>query len=263
MSAQSRGGNMEQPDVDHLYYQGPHYDRRYSTMTEDIPFWIRRAKEYGDPILELAIGTGRVAIPLAREGFNVTGVDISDSMMSLGKDKAVQEGVEIEWVKKDIRDFHLGKKFKLAIFPLNTICHFLRSDELKAFLSCVREHLLPEGRFIVDTFVPNPERLARDPKERFYNSEYEDPKGKGIIKVYESNEYDPALQINRVKFYYQLPGEPEEIVENLPMRMFFPQELDALLECNGFDIEAKYGDYDDASFGSRSPKQMVVCRLRE
>jgi SAM-dependent methyltransferase len=231
-------------------------------MTEDIPFWVRRAKEYGDPILELAIGTGRVAIPLAREGFSITGVDLSDSMTSLGKDKAAQEGVEIEWVKEDIRDFHLGKKFMLVIFPLNTICHFLRLDELEACLSCVREHLRPDGRFIVDTFVPNQERLARDPKERFYNSEYEDPEGKGTVKVYESNEYDPALQINKVKFYYQLPDRTEEIVEDLPMRMFFPQELDVLLQYNGFEIEAKYGDYEDTPFSSRSPKQMVVCRLR-
>jgi hypothetical protein len=104
--------------------------------------------------------------------------------------------------------------------------------------------------------------LARDPKERFYNSEYEDPEGKGTVKVYESNEYDPALQINKVKFYYQLPDRTEEIVEDLPMRMFFPQELDVLLQYNGFEIEAKYGDYEDAPFSSRSPKQMVVCRLR-
>ncbi len=254
---------MERPDIDHLYYQGPHYDQRYNTMTEDIPFWIRRAKEYGDPILELAVGTGRVAIPLAREGFKITGIDLSDSMTSLGKDKAAEKGVEIDWVKEDIRDFHLGKKFKLAIFPLNTICHFLRLDELEACLSCVREHLLPDGRFIVDAFVPDQERLARNPKERFYNSEYEDPEGKGIVKVYESNEYDPALQINKAKFYYQLPGMEEEIVEDLPVRMFFPQELDALLKYNGFAIETKYGDYEDTPFSSISPKQMIVCKLRE
>lgn len=254
---------MERPDIDHLYYQGPHYDQRYSTMTEDIPFWVRRAKEYGDPILELAIGTGRVAIPLAREGFRITGVDLSDSMTTLGKEKAAQEGVEIEWVKEDVRDFHLGKKFKLVIFPLNTICHFLRLYELEACLSCVREHLLPGGRFIVDAFVPDQEKLARDPNERFYNSEYEDPEGMGTVKVYESNEYDSALQVNKVKFYYQLPGETEETIEELPMRMFFPQELDALLRYNGFEIETKYGDYQDAPFSSKSPKQMVVCALLE
>jgi SAM-dependent methyltransferase len=254
---------MERPDIDHLYYQGQHYDQRYSTMTEDIPFWIRRAKEYGDPILELAIGTGRVAIPLAREGFSITGVDLSDSMTTLGKQKAAKEGLEIEWVKEDIRDFHLGRKFNLIIFPLNTICHFLTSDELEACLTCVREHLASGGRFIVDAFVPDQKRLARDPNERFFNSEYPDPEGKGTIKVYESNEYDSASQVNKVKFYYHLPGKTEETVEELPMRMFFPQELDALLRYNGFVIEAKFGDYDDTPFSSKSPKQMVVCNLCE
>ncbi|MCK4443891.1 MAG: class I SAM-dependent methyltransferase [Thermoplasmata archaeon] len=254
---------MEPPDVDHLYYQGPHYDQRYRVITEDIPFWIRRAEEYGDPVLELAIGTGRVAIPMVKEGFKVTGIDISDSMMDVGKEKTTREGVDIEWVVGDIRDFHLGKKFNLIIFPLNTICHLLRLEDLESCLSCVKDHMLPEGGFVVDAFVPDQERLARDPTERFFNTEYEDPEGKGMVKIFESNEYDPTRQVNRVRFYYQIPGRTEELVEELNMRMFFPQELDALLKHNGFRIEAKYGDYDDAPFGRKSPKQMVVCSLQE
>jgi SAM-dependent methyltransferase len=253
---------MEPPDIDHTYYDGEHYHKRYRVIREDIPFWIRRAEEFGDPILELASGTGRVSIPLAKEGFQITGIDLSDSMMAEGRRRASEAGVDVDWVKGDIRDFHLGKKFNLIIFPLNTICHFLALDDLEACLSCVEEHLLQNGRFIIDVIVPSQERLARDPKERFFNTEYPDPEGKGKIRIYESNRYDPASQINHVKFYYQLPGRSEEVVEELNMRMYFPQELDALLKYNGFIIDAKFGDYDDAHFGTKSPKQMVVCSSR-
>ncbi len=253
---------MEPPDLDHLYYEGRHYDQRYKVITEDIPFWIRRAEEFGDPILELAIGTGRVAIPLAENGFKVTGLDLSESMMLMGKRKAEQAGVEIEWIKSDIRNFHLGRKFSLIIFPLNTICHFLELESLEGCLGCVKRHLLPNGAFVVDAFVPNPERLARDPRERFFNVEYEDPEGGGVVKVYESNEYDPASQVNMVKFYYKLPGQAQEREEELNMRMFFPQELEALLKYNGFRTVAKYGDYEETPFNPKSPKQMIVCSLK-
>jgi hypothetical protein len=84
-----------------------------------------------------------------------------------------------------------------------------------------------------------------------------------MVKVYESNKYDPASQVNHVKFYYHLPGQSEEVVEELNMRMYFPQELDALLRYNGLEIDTKYGDYDDALFGPTSPKQMIVCVSRE
>jgi SAM-dependent methyltransferase len=254
---------MEQPDIDHIYYDGKHYHKRYRVITEDIPFWIRRAKEYGDPILELASGTGRVTIPLAREGFKITGIDVSDSMMEEGRRRASEAGVDVEWVKEDIRDFHLARKFNLIIFPLNTICHYLVLEDLEACLSCVKEHLMQTGRFIIDVLVPSQERLTRDPNERFLNSEYPDPGGNGTVKVYESNRYDPATQVNHVKFYYQLPGRSEEIVEELNMRMFFPQELDALLKYNGFSIDTKFGDYEDAAFGPMSQKQMIVCGLNE
>jgi 2-polyprenyl-3-methyl-5-hydroxy-6-metoxy-1,4-benzoquinol methylase len=62
-----------------FYFNGAHYDAM--SNTEDIPFWIHQAQTYGDPILELAVGTGRIAIPLAKEGFSITGIDMSDSMM--------------------------------------------------------------------------------------------------------------------------------------------------------------------------------------
>ncbi len=254
---------MEPPDIDHTYYDGRHYHNRYQVIKEDIPFWIRRVKEFGEPVLELAVGTGRVSIPLAKEGFQVTGIDVSDSMMTEGRRRASEAGAEVEWVEGDIRNFQLGKKFNTIIFPLNTVCHFLDLRDLEACLSCVKEHLAQKGRFIVDAIVPSAERLARDPDERFFNSEYPDPDGGGIVKVYESNRYDPASQINHVKFYYQIPGRSEEIVEELNMRMYFPEELDALLKYNGFGVDAKYGDYDDAPFGPVSPKQMIVCGLPE
>ena len=250
---------MKPPDIKHLYFDGRHYDQRCKNYTQDISFWINQAKKYGDPVLELACGTGRVAIPLAKEGFLVTGIDISDSMLTEAGSKSSQEGIIVEWVKADIRDFKLGKKFPSIIFPANTICHLLDLEDLELCLSCVKRHLRPNGRFIIDVFNPRLDILLRNPEERNPHSEYLDPNGTGTIVVTQSNVYDTASQINRIRLFYKLPGRTEEIIEELNMRIYFPQELDALLKYNGFGIEAKFGNYDETPFTSAAPKQLIVC----
>jgi hypothetical protein len=93
-------------------------------------------------------------------------------------------------------------------------------------------------------------------------AEYPDPDGQGQVVVTENNIYEAALQINHVKWYYRI-GEQAEIVEDLDMRIFYPQELDALLKYNGFAIEAKFGSYDEIPFESSSTRQLIVCHRRE
>jgi len=77
--------------------------------------------------------------------------------------------------------------------------------------------------------------------------------------VTESYGYDTARQINSVKLHYRLPGKAGEVVEELKVRIYFPRELDALLKYNGFAVESKFGNYDEAPFESTSPKQLFVC----
>jgi ubiquinone/menaquinone biosynthesis C-methylase UbiE len=252
---------MKPPDVEHLYFDGRHYDQRYRDVTRDIPFWIEQARRYGDPVLELACGTGRVALPLAKEGFRVTGIDISDSMLAQARRKASQEGIAVEWVKADVRDVELGKRFSLVIFPANAICHLLELEDFEACLACVRRHLSTEGRLIIDVFNPRLDILLRDSAKRYPHGEYPDPDGKGTVVVTENNVYDRASQVNHIKLFYRLPGQEDELVEELKMRIYFPQELDALLKYNGFVIESKFGDYDEKPFASDSPHQLIVCAM--
>jgi len=243
-----------------LYFDGEQYDRRV-LFKDDIPFWLNQARKYGDPILELGCGTGRVAIPLAKAGYMVTGIDLSDSMLAKALKNAEAESVRIEWIKGDIRDFNLDKRFQLIIFPFNTICHLYTLDDLEACFSCVRKHLNSDGRFIVSLFNPRLDILMRDPSKRYPHAEYEGPDGKVVVT--ESNWYDRANQINRIKLFYRFPNREEEVIEELDMRIYFPKELDALLKYNGFEIEAKYGDYDESPFAADSPLQLVVCKERE
>lgn len=253
---------MWQIDCADLYGDGRHYDLENADAIEDIPFYQRQTMRFGGPVLELACGTGRITIPIAELGYPITGLDISEAMLTHARAKSAAKGVHVEWVHADCRDFSLGRRFAFIFLPFNSIAHLHDRASLEACLARVREHLAPNGRFVVDIFNPRLELLIRDPDKRYPIFEYPDPDGRGMIEVTENNVYDRASQVNRIKWYFRLVDGGDEFVQQLNMRIFYPQELDMLLLYNGFALEAKYGDYDETPFESTSRHQVVICRAR-
>lgn len=245
-------------DCQDLYSDGRHYDLQNREFTEDIPFYLRQAQKYGQPVLELACGTGRITIPLAEKGVQITGLDVSRPMLAQAKREAAASGVDVRWVQADCREFGLDERFHLIFIPFNSITHLHDLESLEALFSRVKEHLAPDGRFIIDVFNPRLDILMRDPTRRYPVAEYPDPDGRGTVTITENNVYDAAQQINRIKWYYRIGSQEERVVEN-NMRIFFPQELDGILQYYGFAIDAKYGNFDETVFESSSPKQLVVC----
>ena len=251
---------MKPVDCEELYRNGRHYDLLADKLSPyDLPFYLDQAEKYGDPVLELACGTGRVSIPLAQQGHQVTGLDISRSMLSHARKKTLEKGVIVEWINGDCRDFRLNKRFNLIVFPYNSMHHILDRESLESCLSSVKMHLMEEGRFIIDVFNPCLDILIRDKDKRFPVGEYMDPDGRGKIIITESGVYDAAAQIKRIKWHYKIGDQDDEIINEWSMRIFYPQELDSMLHYNGFEIEAKYGNYDGTPFASDSPKQLIVC----
>jgi len=242
-----------------IYRDGRHYDAENTGPMDDIPFYLKKIAEYGDPVLELACGTGRITIPIAERGFSVVGLDITESMLTHARHKAAKKKLDIELINADCRHFLLGRKFNVILFPFNSIGHLLDMESIEACFARVQEHLAGRGRFIFDFFNPNLSILTRDATKRYPVLEYPDPDGQGTVVITEDNVYDRAAQINRIMWYYKYPNQGKEIIEELNMRIFFPQELDALLKYNGLSIEAKYGDYEENPFTPESHKQVVVC----
>jgi SAM-dependent methyltransferase len=253
---------MKPVDSSGIYRDGRHYDLENVDIRDDIPFYIQKIAEYGEPVLELACGTGRITIPIAERGVSVAGLDISEAMLAHARDKAARKNLEIEWIAADCRTFTIDRRFKLIFFPFNSFLHLHDLESIEACLGRVREHLADGGRFIIDIFNPSLNILTRDPSLRYPVGEYPDPDGRGAVVITESNVYDPATQINYIKWYFKIGQSPDETVEELNLRILYPQEFDALLKYNGFSIEAKYGDYARNPFASGSPKQIVVCTAR-
>ena len=249
---------MESAEISQLYQDGACYDRMYHGG-HDLAFWIDRAKGCGGPVLELAVGTGRIAIPLAAGGCDVTGIDSSEAMLTRGREKASAAGVEVDWGSADMRDFDLGRTFPLIILANNTLCHLLTRLDFERCMTCVRRQLATGGRFIIDVFVPSLRILLHDPEQRHPFASYEDSDTGRTVTVTAGNRYESHTQINRITMFRTVSGASEEETGTLDMRMYFPQELDALLEYNGLRIEHKFGNFDRDPFDANSPKQVIVC----
>ena len=174
---------MRSSNLQRTYLDGRHYDLAYSNFTEDVDFWVGQARRYGGPVLELACGTGRIAIPLAREGFEVTGIDLAESMLEQAERNSQEEGLDIEWAKADMRHFSLGKTFLLIICPSQSISRMVTIEDLEECLSRVKEHLKPDGLFIMELYNPSMEILSRGEGERSPLLEYAHPDGDGTVRV--------------------------------------------------------------------------------
>ena len=246
-------------NIQRIYLDGRHYDLAYSDYTEDIDFWVEQAKRYGSPVLELACGTGRITMPLAKEGFEVTGIDLAESMLEQAERNSQEQGLDIDWVKADMRDFRLGKSFPLIICPGQSISRLLTIEDIERCLAAVREHLAPGGRFIMELYNPSLEILSREEGERSPFLEYDHPDGEGKVRVDFSSLYEKATQLQHLTLHYSLPGVDEQPTERVRIRMYFPQELDALLKYNGFEVVEKYGDFDGKPFEAGDNYQVVVC----
>ena len=83
---------MKTVDCLELYWDGRHYDLKYRDLKEDLPFWLDQVEKYGEPVLELGCGTGRITLPLTEKGIAITGLDISEPMLSLARKKAEERG---------------------------------------------------------------------------------------------------------------------------------------------------------------------------
>lgn len=242
-----------------IYQDGRLYDLQYRGFQDDIGFYVRLAQSCSR-ILELACGTGRIAIPIAKAGKEVVGLDISGGMLREAKRKAQLEGVRLKLVCGDMRMFHFKIDFDLVILAFNSICHLYTREDIERCFQCVRAHLTSNGLFAIDVFNPSFEILSRTPTDFYPVGEYEDPDGQGTVTISECTEYNRATQISQLTWYIDSPGKWSEV--RFGMRIYFPQEIDALLHYNGFKTISKLGDFDGRPFSGNSLRQVIISGLR-
>lgn len=207
----------------------------------------------GGRAVEFAIGTGRVALPLAAAGVPVTGIELSDAMIARLREKAGLE--EIPVVRGDMAEASAGEGFALAILVFNTISNLLTQEEqVRCFRNAAR-HLAPGGCFVVELWVP---QLRSLPPGRGGTVEVSEP---GYLLV---DTYDVLQQLvvsHHVRFDPEVSGGREARIGRTPHRYIWPAELDLMAQLAGFELESRWADWDRSEFTADSRSHVSVYRL--
>ena len=138
------------------------YDPWSRSVTEDVEFYVERALAVDGPVVELAVGTGRIAIPVARAGRRVIGVDSSPAMLAVARAAARDAGLEdlLDLRVGDLREPPVPERVDLVICPFRSLLHMRTEDEKLIALRAARNLLVDGGAFVFDVFAPSREDIA-------------------------------------------------------------------------------------------------------
>jgi SAM-dependent methyltransferase len=220
------------------------YDAWSGHMTEDVGFYVSLAEEANGPVVELAVGNGRVAVPIAqRTGRRVIGIDGSKAMLAGAAERAARAAVTLDLRRGDMRDFSLDEPTDLVICPFRSLLHLpSRDDRLRVFRR-VAAALLPGGRFAWNAFVFDPAVAAE------LHGKWREQNG---IRHRVDYDYD-AKRIDLT-----LDGGA-----TVPLWWVDVEEWDGLIDECGLELEARYGWFDRSPFDESSHEAVYVTRKPE
>jgi len=219
----------------------PVYDDWSSHMTEDVPYYVELARETDGPIVELAVGNGRVAIPVAREtGRKVIGIDASPAMLAQARERAKAARVDLELREGDMRDFELDGPAGLVYCPFRSLLHLPTWHDRRRVFERVASALRPGGRFAWNAFVLNPHRAAESD-------------GNWAVQAGIRHRIDHVPADNRIDITLESGGQ-------VSLWWVSRGEWEGLIDVAGLETEALYGWFDRRPFDEDRPEFVWVVR---
>ncbi|RED48630.1 class I SAM-dependent methyltransferase [Aestuariispira insulae] len=244
-------------DIDLSEYDRPDlYDLENGT-DQDLDFFLAQARQTGGPVLDIACGTGRIGIPLAREGYQVTGVDLSEPMLVHGRGLAGE--LPISFLKADCRDFDLRTRFPLVFMTGHGFQNLIRDEDQAALFGCVRRHLAPGGRFVFETRNRDISPLASSCDRKAYRS-YRMPNGEWIdcsIK----QDYDRKTSCLHYRIWRENRRSGEVWQGSGLLRFPSEGEIRLGLKAAGLEVVSCYGDWGCEAASRTAPERIFVCQL--
>lgn len=238
----------------------PFYDTSHCAIPDDIPFFTELAREANGPVCELACGTGRILIPLARAGIDVTGLDLSQAMLDVLQVKLDKEPRDVQarvaLKCADMRDYRFSQKFKLVFCAFNSFLHLLTTDDQLACLASVREYLADDGLLCIGIFAPFHDLLAR-------NTETDEQLCTDNAIAHYFTTRNPAEQTMVLAIAHEAV-DADGIVHRHATRFtlcwIHHREMHLLLRLAGYRVESVYGGYDKRPYDYVSGRQVFVAR---
>ena len=244
------------------------YDYVYSSVREDIPFYVDAALRHGPPVLELGCGTGRVTIPIGAAGVDIVGLDSSADMLDAAADKLAkgQTGADkVEFLQADMTDFSLGREFGLVILPFRGFQSLLTVEDQLRALDNIRKHLKPGGHLAFNIFVPDPESLVQEPDVPYHLRDATDPDTGRTLVLWQQGRYDHHDQIVDTRLIAEELGDGGEVVRKLyrdfRLRFTYRWEMHHLLTASGFEVEELSGDFEGSPFDEDSTEMVWLAAM--
>ena len=220
------------------------YDPWSASVVEDVGFYLAEARRCGGPVVELGVGTGRIAIPIAADGTRVIGIDSSRAMLDVCARRAAVAGVELDLRVGDLRAPPVSEQVPLVICPFRSLLHMHTDEDRHRVLRAVRDLLVPGGRFVFDVFTP-----GADDIEETHDRWLEREPG-----IFERALWDEAARTLTLT----VSGPTGETT--MALAWLAPEDWRALLEQVGFAVEACYGWFDRTPYEGREDIIWVTRR---
>jgi SAM-dependent methyltransferase len=225
------------------------YDPWSRNVTEDVAFYVAEARKAGGPIIELGVGTGRIAVPVAKAGISVIGVDSSLGMLDVCRARAEKAGVAqlLDLRLGDLRSPPVEERVTLVTCPFRALLHLGTDEERLEALRTARDLLVPGGRFVFDVFAP-----SREDVEETHGRWLEREPG-----IWERADWDLEQRVLTLS----VRGEGGETSMHLTWRA--PEEWQRLLEQAGFEEIRHYGWFDMRPYAGGEDTVWIAHRPRE
>jgi SAM-dependent methyltransferase len=235
----------------------------------DLDLYLALAQRTGGPVLELGAGTGRIALPLAAAGYDVTAVDLDPAMLDRARTALAKAGQptagRVELVEADLLDLRLpaAGTFTLAIIALNTIFLLATRERQRQAVRTLAGHLAPGGIAVVDIWLPDTDDLARFDGRLIFEYERRDPETGATVTKIAAARHDPTSAVIDLTTIFEEgpPGQPAvRWIRRDALRLIGADELQAMAEDAGLEVEVIGGDYDLDPIRSGSDRAVLVAR---
>jgi len=244
----------------------PFYDVEHARFGEDIDLYMNFAELRGGPLLELACGSGRLLLPLAHAGYEITGVDTSAAMLDRARVALEAEGVaeRCTLAQQDMCALQLGKKFHMAFIALGSFGHVVTRKTQQQALAAIRAHLTASGTFILDISNEDARYMESMGGQMLHQGTWQTDDG-NMITHFISPASSSTTHLLDLTHFYDSHKQGEAVrrtITQTRLYLFERNEIELLLEQAGFTVKDVYGNYDLSQYEHDSPRMIFVAEVR-
>ena len=244
----------------------PFYDSEHAHFSEDLDMYRNFAELSGGAMLELACGSGRVLIPLAREGYELTGVDTSAHMLDLARQRLQKERVATRCtlVQQDMTELQLGRTFRMAFIALGSFAHVTERKQQQQALATIRAHLSTGAIFILDLSNGDARYMENMSGQVLHQGTWKRDDGT-LLTHFVSPASSPAQHLLELTHFYdhhRQGGTVQRTVVTTQFYLFERAETELLLEQAGFVNKEVYGDYELSNYQLESPRMIFIAEAK-